>query len=399
MIWHMSNGEKSYMPKKYPSPKYLFLLFVMLFVILATALRPATKYSEGIPVWISYVVGFLLVFWLLLRFTGKKERQIILGVGLVVYSSLSAFFYPIADAMKDSGEGQDQDDCTILVAKQLFQFDFPYDERSYFGNPCSPLPGAVLPYAPFALTDLFLLANPIIMTVLALLAVKYSTKKESTLLALLLVLGIPQTLELSIAGSDFIFMGYGLLLVVVLLERSEEHVSFLWAGALLASLITSSRVSTPILGVVFIIWLWSKHRDRFFSVGSVFAAAAGLPTILIFLWNPSEFSPLHLVGKGASLVPGSLYILMIVATLASFVFIAVNKGIKENLPAFFALGFSAHLIFLSVGDWVFRRDYEFSTWEGASYLMTLTPLWFLIISRSMDGLISNLYPSHLQSKE
>jgi hypothetical protein len=88
MILHMPNGDKNYMSKNYLSRKYLFLLFVMLFVILATALRPATKYSAGIPIWISYLVGFLVVFWLLLRFTGKKERQIILGAGLVVYSSL-----------------------------------------------------------------------------------------------------------------------------------------------------------------------------------------------------------------------------------------------------------------------------------------------------------------------
>jgi len=52
--------------------------------------------------------------------------------------------------------GQDQGDCTVIVIKQLVVLDFPYDETSYFGNPCSPLFGALVFFIPFVILGAFI---------------------------------------------------------------------------------------------------------------------------------------------------------------------------------------------------------------------------------------------------
>ena len=110
------------------------------------------------------------------------------------------------------------------------------------------------------------------------------------MLGLLLTLAIPQTLEFSIAGSDLIFMGFGLLARALLLERSLENPKYLWSATLVLALVTSSRVSTPILGLVFAMWLWLNHKEKFIRFFTLFFEVAALPTILFFVWNPSDFS-------------------------------------------------------------------------------------------------------------
>jgi hypothetical protein len=225
------------------------------------------------------------------------------------------------------------------------------------------------------------MANAFIMALFVSLSVLNSSNKEGTKLGLLLVLGIPQTLELAVAGSDLIFMGFGLVLGVILLEKSLNKPAFLWAATFLMALVSSSRISTPLLAVVFLGWLWIHHRDRFWRLAAFYLLVTGAPTISIFLWNPEEFSPLHLLTKGTSLVPVALYLIMVAVTLASYVYVLNSKKIRFDAPQFFAIGFSAHIFFLVFGDLVFSRNFDFATWEGANYLTLIAPLWLLVLAR------------------
>ena len=132
-------------------------------LLVSTALRPSYKYLGSIWIWIAYVLVALGLIYAVLAVT--KLRLFLLNkptftMGVVsLYAALNIVFYPLADGLKTLRQGQDQDDCTILVIEQLLTLDFPYDQTSYFGNPCSPLFGALIPYIPFVAVDAFLLAN------------------------------------------------------------------------------------------------------------------------------------------------------------------------------------------------------------------------------------------------
>lgn len=79
-------------------------------------------------------------------------RAASVGLGLVLAALLAAFLalYPLAKSGR-FGKGSDRDDALNRGAHALVQGENPYAERTYLGNTLSPLPGALLLAAPFAL--------------------------------------------------------------------------------------------------------------------------------------------------------------------------------------------------------------------------------------------------------
>jgi hypothetical protein len=100
---------------------------------------------------------------------------------------------------------------------------------------------------------------------------------------------------------------------------------------------------------------------------------------MIYLSSPEDYSPLHLVAKGQSLVPGIFYILMFGVTLAAIAFGAYGwqKKILNELSLALVV-ISPHLVFLAFGDLIFNRAFDIFWWEGANYLYLVTPMlvWF-----------------------
>ena len=111
-------------------------------VILSVSLRPASKYI-GSSLWVFAYVGVaILVLYLLGRSAASRDRLVSKGffwsVG-ILFAIVLTRFYQAADSVKETLQGQDQDDCTIIVVRQLLAFELP------FGYPCSPLFGALVP--------------------------------------------------------------------------------------------------------------------------------------------------------------------------------------------------------------------------------------------------------------
>lgn len=347
-------------------------------LLVSTALRPSYKYLGSIWIWIAYVLVALGLIYAVLAV--PKLRLFLLNkptftMGVVsLYAALNIVFYPLADGLKTLRQGQDQDDCTILVIEQLLTLDFPYDQTSYFGNPCSPLFGALIPYIPFVAVDAFLLANSFILAVSAWLVFRLSGSIPTASLAILISLGIPQTLELLVNGSDFIFMGFGLLICGLLMRRAQVDSRYLLLSSVLVGVLASTRVSMPILGLAYVVWLFTIFRPRVAALHSLASAGVAMvPSGLLFLVSPEEFSPLHLVAKGQRLVPGTLYIVMIAATLLALIAGAFLLRKKLDANSYLLLTLLPHLAFLTYGDLVFNRNMDFFWWEGASYLMVITP--------------------------
>lgn len=361
--------------------------WILIFILLSTAIRPAEKYAGGALTWLAYSLAALGLLTLLLRSERFQNfattHMFVYGVA-VSLALISALFYPAADALKERLQGQDQDDCTILVIEQIFRLDYPYDQTSYFGNPCSPLFGALVPYMPFVAIGAYGLANSFIVILSVYLAYKLTGSGSLPVsIAMLITFGIPQTLELMVNGSDFIFMGFGLLTLALLMAKSREDARVLYPATVLAAMLSSTRVSMPILLAGYLVWLFLEKRRHLPVHGVILVSLAFGPSLLIYLISPTEFSPLHLVGKGQTLVPGVFYLAMILATLIGLMLVVYSSTLRSDPAGLLVVVLSPHLLFLSFGDLVFNRELDFFWWEGASYLMVLTPLFAYVAARSL----------------
>jgi hypothetical protein len=295
---------------------------------------------------------------------------------------VSTALYPLADGLKVDMQGQDQDDCTILGVNAILSGENPHAKPSYFGNPCSPLLGAIIPFIPFALSNLMGLAGPVFfaLSIAVLYLQKVNRLQLGTFVAL--IAGTPASLELMVNGSDFVFIGFVTLVAVVMVKKSENKIlsnTELLTLSLIVGLLSSARISSLIFAVPFgLVLLFRMNRWIVFT--ALVTIVSVLPNLAIYLSSPEEYSPLHLVAKGQSLVPGGFYVLMFAVTLAALVLGAYglkNKVLDELSLTLLVI--SPHLIFLAFGDLIFNRNLDIFWWEGANYLYLLTPMlsWFV----------------------
>jgi hypothetical protein len=118
----------------------------------------------------------------------------------------------------------------------------------------------------------------------------------------------------------------------------------------------------------------------FILISSVVAI---VPSGIIYLMDPENFTPLHLVAKSQGIVPFPLYVIMATLTLVAIVwgaFLVVKR--KIDFLGYLAMSFFPHLVILSFSSLIFG-GWDFFNWEAANYLYVLTPvLSFLIASKS-----------------
>jgi hypothetical protein len=380
------NGRRWKMVKTQYKKSAIFTLTALLLIMLP-AMRPAEKYLGSWLWWFPYAaICFLLLSSIALRQQGYlaqvlSSKWFIFGTPLIM-AIVSTAFYPLADGLKVDMQGQDQDDCTILGVNAILSGENPHAKPSYFGNPCSPLLGAIIPFIPFALSNLMGLAGPVFFTLsIALLYLqKVNRLQLGTFVAL--IAGTPASLELMVNGSDFVFIGFISLVAVFMVKKSENKILSnpeLITLSLIVGLLSSARISSLIFAVPFgLILLFRRNRWVIFTV--LVTIVSVLPNLAIYLSSPEEYSPLHLVAKGQSLVPGGFYVLMFAVTLAALVLGAYglkNRALDELSLTMLVV--SPHLIFLAFGDLIFNRSFDIFWWEGANYLYLLTPMlsWFV----------------------
>jgi hypothetical protein len=363
--------------------------FLALLLLMLPAMRPAEKYLGSWLWWIPYaLISFGLIYSVVADPRGLVARALssrwfIFGTP-VLLAVISTIFYPFADALKFEMQGQDQDDCTILGVNALLSGEHPFDTPSYFGNPCSPMVGALIPFVPFVVTNLVGLAGPVFFGISVL--VLYYSKVDRLHLGgfVAIMAGTPATLELMVNGSDFVFIGSMALVAVILLARSHNPSFFrtpqMVKLAVLVGLIASARISMPIFAVPFGMVLLQR-RNRWLAFTALTSSIIVIPNLWIYLSSPEDFSPLHLVAKGQSLVPGAFYVLMFATTAVAIAFGALQwkRGKMDEMSLTITV-FAPHLIFLAFGDLVFNRQFDIFWWEGANYLYLVTPLlaWFAV---------------------
>ena len=362
---------------------------MLIFFVIAPNLRPIFKYFTFFQsyVFIIYSLFVFLLVYLLQKNKFKfyfskllRSYWFIFFIFLLV-SLLIWFLYPIADGLKSQMRGSDQDDCVIIGVKQLASLLHPYVKTSYLGNPCSTGLGIILLYFPFVLFNIYFLAS----ISLAYLCVYVIGRFKGTYTAsvfLILQFSSLFSMELLVVGSDLIFLGFGLVLLIfqtinLVLKKNTNNIFWL---AVFAGLLSSSRINFLVIAPIISIFIFIHWRKGGLLFGFFSISTAIIPSSIVYFIDPSKFSPFHLLEKSNLLLQGGLKEVTIFLSFLAFLFSCnlIKKSIRL-LPISLFLCLLPSLLSLSFSDLLLRKV-NFATWEGANFLDPIIPLSFAILS-------------------
>jgi len=365
------------------------IFLILLFII--PNLRPIFKYSPVLPMLIMIIYSILIYGLIAFSQIQSVEINLKKWLGnywfiffvLVIVTLIISQIYPIADNLKLQGRGSDQDNCVIAAANQILSLRYPYSIRSYFGNPCSPLPGMLFLYLPFVYLNLYYI-GAVFFAILAIVSIKQFTESlYSAAFFTTLLFGSIFHMEMLVVGSDLFLLGCGF--VIVALKTAEAiikvNLKTIIILAILTGLLSNTRINFVVLAPImsfFIFLHWKKAGVIFGFISLCFVM---LPSGYLFYLNPEEFTPLHLLSKSDSLLRGGLKEVGVTSSIFAFlVGIYLTTKTPKNIPLSLLISLSPMLLAVALGDLIHFRKGQFSTWEGANYLLPIIPLALAIVT-------------------
>lgn len=292
--------------------------------------------------------------------------------------------------------GSDQDDCVIMGVTRLTHYLYPYSERSYLGNPCSTGVGIFILYFPFVLLNAYPAAAVFAIMAATFIVNLYTKNIYKTSVFLLFSLSSIFLIELMATGSDLIVLGYGILALSygLVISLKNKSMKLILIFALLAGLLSSSRINMIVLAPLFAFLIythWKRAAINFFSISLVVAI---VPSAYLYFINPSEFTPLYLIGKGSYLVISPYKELTALVSISlTFLGARITRNDLQKLPLAVFISIAPMLISVSLGDF-FIRGLNPATWEGANYLIPVIPLATALFVISAGFSRQKHYTSH-----
>lgn len=284
-----------------PLPSLRLTVFLGL---VAAGAAPVTLKYGGLGLTAAYLIGLAgaglviaAVSSRTLRLPDGRWQAAALAVAL---AAAFAIGYPIAQSGL-LGPGSDRDEALSIAIQALLEGRFPYWERTYFNNPISPLPGALLIGLPFHLLGSVAVQN-VVITLAAGAAMARALRDEPArwLLLGLATLGNPGFMQDYVTGGDYavnaLYVGAALWAAVRAVDGGPP-----WRMALMAALLGVAVCSRPIYavaGVILVCHGWHR-RGPAAAVGmaAVLAAVAAILVLPFYLYDPAGFSPLHVANK------------------------------------------------------------------------------------------------------
>ncbi len=366
-------------------PKIQKILNTIIFIILfeVSCLRTITKYVSN-PLLNAFIIISYLLLLLLIIYLFQLRKIIIDRISrnkyLYVLSILSLaaivlYGYPIADGLKLHGKGSDQDDCVILGVENLLKAQNPYSSRTYHNNPCSTGMGVLIAYIPFVYIGFYELGSVIFMIItLWYLYINRGPRLaffyKMTLLTNILFI------ELMVVGSDLFFIGFFLLIAALYMDTNIDNMSIgktLLLSAIVG-LVASSRINMLIILPIFAIFAYFRNKLSGVLMFLSSSVIAILPSFLIYISNPSLFTPLHLIQKAEMLLPLSVRFVVIAIMAFSLVislFLYSKKAILFTSALLWIL--TPMFVGLLIGG-LAHVEYKVALSEHFNYLIPLLPL-------------------------
>ncbi len=360
------------------------------------SLRPLYKYvPPKLHVLIFlYLVATFLIYAVILHGKGMTSRaQKILASGwlmvlfLAITLGVNYFVYPIADALKFQMRGSDQDDALIQVGWRLSHFLSPYAERTYMGNPISTGPGLVILLWPFLSFSRYFLITPVVLVGIGYVLFRISGSFCRANLFMALCLSSLAFWETMVVGSDmFAIGGLCVLCLVLIYYKIESNIAYTILGILMLALCATSRIIFLYLVPLVGLFLWKRRPSLGLVVGGFSLLGALLIHVGFYLWDPPNYTPLHLLAKGGGLLPNYLKAGLLLASLA-VAWLTFSK-VTDNLTSwllFLWIGLVTPLAFVASGDLWVHRHFDFALWEGANYLILPFPALVAYIALKARG--------------
>jgi hypothetical protein len=377
--------------------KYLLTGLLLAYVVMP-GLRPIFKYLPA-PILIASLYALLFGLWIfarpLERFSTLKKiiSHPLFSVALLVLVGVICWFtYPIADALKLSMRGSDQDDCIILGANALLQLTHPYLQKTYFDNPCSPGPGLLILYIPFVWMHLYILGSIVALSVVAWLLYRHWASWAlvgAWIITLLFSLVMPDAL---VVGSDLILPACVILAIALLLAptlASQNYFS-LFILAIAAGLVSSMRINFIVFTPLIALFIFTRWRLGAIVFLICSLAVALTPGLFIYQLDPAHFTPLHLLGKSSKFISQEILLLGGLGSIGIALYCAYGLTKKSiDFPLAIFLSLAPMLLMASIGELSYGH-WDIASWAGANYLIPLIPLAaYLLIDNTKSDLIQN----------
>lgn len=292
--------------------------------IVAKAVGPWGAAAWGLVVIVLVIRAGPAAVEVVRRNTSKHGTVALSVVGLLLLVAAFAVVFPLADAGL-VGSGSDRDDALDLAVNRLAAGSYPYSERTYLGNPVSPMPGAVFLAAPFALAATSALQN-LFWLPFAILALSTLTEPPIAAVtwgAALLMLA-PEALRELLTGGDLLSNGLYVGAFALLLLRTSAFgrlaAPALWAVLLGVAL--SSRAHLLLLLPPLARALYLRRGKKGLLLAGISVAAFAAVTLPFLIGRVDEFTPLHTLGKltpGGGLFPGQGFAIAVASSFASLV--------------------------------------------------------------------------------
>jgi hypothetical protein len=309
------SGGRWHLPRKITNAARVRLRWWTPFVGFAVSLifptSALSKDADHSYLLLLYGVGVLVALYLcttrFVPYSSKFLTRSSAALALVLCFSLllGAFLYIHPEIDTDGFKlaaitvgASDSDDAIDVALKELLSGHYPYYEKTFLGNPLSPMPGALLLAIPFyvvgesALQNIFWLA-----TFSTLVAWRYRDIRVSAWVTVLVLLLSPNVVYTLLQGSDHISNGIYVLVFLVMLMGAVQQGRIFGEGLLWAALLglgLSSRLS--FLFVIPVVFLHLRKMcgiRRASLLMGVTLSSFLIVTAPFVAYDPYGFSPLH----------------------------------------------------------------------------------------------------------
>lgn len=363
----------------------LTVINIALVFLQIPSLRPFVKYGGEIGL-IAWVVVVLAGLWALRQvYLGNWKWAVSalhkpwIGAVLLVCAAIAiTILYPIADALKEIGQGSDQDDCTIRIASNLLAGVALYKEATaYTGNICSDGPGIPILLAPLVAIGAYHYASVLgLLCVAVILRIRDGNWYASNLFLLLFFSSLISW-ELMVVGSDFVFIGccfYAAFLCLSLpSKRRFDRIALF--GAAISGFIISARLAFfywPIL-LGFALWPLSKWRA---VMAGLVAGMVGLALFVGFgFYHGAGYAPLHLTDMAIEIFDRSGIGMFAIINLVGLILLLKGRRLGPAISPhyFLAIGIAGPMFGLAMVRLMNVAEWSVPEWSAANYVLISMP--------------------------
>ena len=314
--------------------------------------------------------------WLMYATIGAS----VFAVTLLVPSYLLAVEYGVL-----GGIGGSRGEAIDIALGRLLTGQYPYAAVTSDGQPLTPLPGNLLLAIPAkvglgsaAFVSSYLIPIGILLVFLV--------NRPAAAIGAISVVAAPALWGDYLSGGDLVatsFLAFAVGLLVLTSASRDEGISR-WIWPLLLGVVGATRVTTMVVAALVAALVINGGRTRVALVQ--LCESLGVFFVLSFpfyLWNPDEFSPLH-VSQFARNELGVLLVLL--ATAVLFVWLARSKWIaRATQPAALALACSIFAFLVTALPMLASLDTRANAGEllaGYAVLSLTAPIVVLTVRRS-----------------